>query len=247
MQTAQHAARFPLPVWKKLLFAALAVIGFFLLLEGLLVVSGVAPAGASSDPFAGFAGRSPLFVTAGDDRDGCRMQTSPSKLQWFNPQSFPCEKPPGTRRVFCLGGSTTYGRPYRDPTSFAGWLREFLAEVDPEISWEVINAGGVSYASYRVARIAEEIVHYEPDLVIIYTGHNEFLERRTYESLMRTPEPVREVGGWLSQLRTFSVLRSTLGGADEQPEPRDGAEEPLGRRGENHSRKHGRSRCLSPG
>lgn len=50
MQTAQHAARFPLPVWKKLLFAALAVIGFFLLLEGLLVVSGVAPAGASSDP-----------------------------------------------------------------------------------------------------------------------------------------------------------------------------------------------------
>ncbi|QDU35796.1 lipoprotein NlpI [Maioricimonas rarisocia] len=222
MQTAQRPARSTLPAWKKALFAASVLIGFFLLLEGALALWGVSSADESSDPFAGFAGRSRLFVPVDDDREGCLLQTSPRKLQWFNPQTFACEKPAGTKRIFCLGGSTTYGRPYRDPTSFAGWLREFLTVADPETNWEVINAGGVSYASYRIARIANEITNYEPDVVIVYTGHNEFLERRTYESLMQTPEPVREVGGWLSELRTFTVLKSVLApSASPQDSPSD--------------------------
>ncbi|MFG0333135.1 MAG: tetratricopeptide repeat protein, partial [Maioricimonas sp. JB049] len=210
MQTAQRPSRSAIPAWKKTLFAVLVVPGFFLLLEGALALWGISSADEAADPFAGFSGRSRLFVPIDNNPHGCRLQTSPRKLQWFNPQTFPCEKPAGTKRIFCLGGSTTYGRPYRDPTSFAGWLREFLAVADPEASWEVINAGGVSYASYRVARIANEIANYEPDVVIVYTGHNEFLERRTYESLIQTPGPVREVGGWLSELRTFTVLKSVL-------------------------------------
>ena len=45
---------------------------------------------------------------------------------------------PETYRIFCLGGSTTYGRPYNDTTSFAGWLRELLPVADPQRRWEVI-------------------------------------------------------------------------------------------------------------
>ena len=67
-----------------------------------------------------------------------------------------------------------------DSTSFCGWLREFLPLTDEDTEWEVINAGGVSYASYRVASLMEELTTYEPDLFIVYTGHNEFLEERTY-------------------------------------------------------------------
>ena len=37
------------------------------------------------------------------------------------------------------------------------------------------RSGGVSYASYRVAALMEELVRYEPDLFVIYSGHNEFL------------------------------------------------------------------------
>jgi hypothetical protein len=53
----------------------------------------------------------------------------------FNAQQFPREKAPRTTRIFCLGGSTTYGRPYDDTTSFAGWLRELLASATPATAW----------------------------------------------------------------------------------------------------------------
>ena len=50
----------------------------------------------------------------------------------------------------------------------------------------MINAGGISYASYRVAVVIKELARYEPDLFIIYTGHNEFLEERTYRTLIES-------------------------------------------------------------
>ena len=108
------------------------------------------------------------------------LVTAQNKRGYFNVQGFPQVKAPGTYRIFTLGGSTTYGRPYDDKTSFSGWLREFLPMADSQRNWEVINAGGISYASYRVAHLMEELVNYQPDLFIIYTGHNEFLEERTY-------------------------------------------------------------------
>src|SRR5258706_16184905 len=46
-----------------------------------------------------------------------------------------------------------------------------------------VNCGGVSYASYRLAPIVREVLNYQPDLVIVATGENEFLEDRTYHSV----------------------------------------------------------------
>ena len=83
-----------------------------------------------------------------------------------------------------MGGSTTFGRPYDDATSFCGWLRELLPELEPAHEWEVVNAGGVSYASYRVSLLMEELVKYDPDIFVIYSGQNEFLEDRTYRDII---------------------------------------------------------------
>ena len=77
--------------------------------------------------------------------------------RFFNKQQFDRKKDKGVTRVFCLGGSTTFGRPYDDLTSFCGWLRELLPVADPSRKWELINAGGISYASYRVAALMEEL------------------------------------------------------------------------------------------
>ena len=109
-------------------------------------------------------------------------------------------KPPGTYRIVCLGGSATYGRPFFDHTSFAGWLRAFLPKADPSRNWEVINAGAISYASYRVKGLMAELARYEPDLFIAYMGHNEFLERRTYAGVFETPGLVRDAAGLASRL-----------------------------------------------
>ncbi len=117
----------------------------------------------------------------------------------------------GATRIFCLGGSTTFGRPYDDTTSFAGWLREFAAAADSEGNYEIINAGGVSYASCRVARLVEELVGDEPNLFICYTGHNEFIEHRTYRDIHATPELVRNTGSLLSRTRVYSTVRRLYG------------------------------------
>ncbi|UCD56338.1 MAG: tetratricopeptide repeat protein [Candidatus Hydrogenedentota bacterium] len=109
-----------------------------------------------------------------------------------------------------MGGSTTFGRPYDDTTSFCGWLRAMLPKADPSRSWEVINAGGVSYASYRMAALMEELIRYKPDLFIIYSGHNEFLERRTYSRIIETPEAIRGLGAMASRTRIYTVIESAV-------------------------------------
>ena len=43
---------------------------------------------------------------------------------------FRTRQPSGTVRIFCMGGSTTYGHPYDDKTSFCGWLRAMLPGAD---------------------------------------------------------------------------------------------------------------------
>ena len=193
-----------LPPHKKVLFAAVAASAFFLLLEFGLWAAGIEPLVRHSDPYVGFASSIPLFVEDADG-GGTHLVTAPNRTRWFNRQRFPKSKPASSYRIFTLGGSTTYGRPYSDSVSFSGWLREILAAADPSKQWEVINAGGISYASYRVAVVMEELAQYDPDLFIIYTGHNEFLERRTYPDAVETPRALTEAAGALSHTRVFAA------------------------------------------
>lgn len=198
------------PLWQAVLLSLVAPVIFFLLLEGCLALFGVKPALQSEDPFVGFASNVPLFVPAKGFEGRQIMTTAPSRMTYFNKQEFTSIKSPGTYRIFSMGGSTTYGRPYDDSTSFSGWLRELLPTVDTSKEWEVINAGGISYASYRVAHLMEELINYQPDLFIIYTGHNEFLEERTYRQIKEIPSAVKRVASVLARTRTWSAMETSL-------------------------------------
>jgi tetratricopeptide (TPR) repeat protein len=214
---AKRAPRASLPVWKKGLFATLTLVLFFVAMETVLWGVGVRPLAVETDPFVGFSARLPLYVS--DSSAGeLMMVTAENKQGLFNVQRFSRRKPSGVRRVFCLGGSTTFGHPYDDRASFAAWLRELLSCDGGAGKWEIINAGGISYASYRVAALMQELIQYEPDLFIIYTGHNEFLERRTYRNFFELPPLLRDTSALLSRTRTYTLLRRVLV-ADN---PRDG-------------------------
>ncbi len=191
---------------KNILLGCVVALVFFGLIELVLMATGVTPLYKRTDPAVGFSGYAPLFQKHATPGGELVYNTSPNKTQWFNMQSFPVVKGDGVTRIFCLGGSTTYGRPYDDRTSFCGWLRLFLPEVDPSRQWEVINAGGISYASYRVARLMEELAEYEPDLFVVYSGHNEFLESRTYGKLLKVPEFLRSLTVQASRTRLYTVL-----------------------------------------
>lgn len=130
------------------------------------------------DPFAGFSRHAPLF----ESHDGI-LRTARARAPFVATQEFPVAKPPGSRRIFCFGGSTVYGHPYLGDTAFPKWLELELAGSDPKGVWQAINCGGISYASYRIVPLVREVLQYQPDLIIVATGHNEFLEDRTYHAV----------------------------------------------------------------
>lgn len=201
---------------KKAVFAAIALTAFAILLEIALGVAGVRPLYLTQDPFVGFQPGVPLFV-----RDGDFYCTNPSKTCYFNVQRFPATKGASTYRVFCLGGSTTFGHPYDYRTSLSNWLGERLRDAEPDRQWEVINCGGISYAGYRVCLLMQELVQYQPDLFVILTGHNEFLEQRTYGELRDRNWAARALGSLVVRTRTGSVIASLAGA---RPSPPDGQE-----------------------
>jgi len=192
------------------LFTVIIVVAFFGALEAVLAVAGVRPLILTEDPFVGFADNVPQFVP--DTRpDGTPiLRTARNKRVLFNYQEFPLKKADNSYRIFCMGGSTTYGRPYFDDVSFCGWLRAYLQAADPTRNWEVINAGGVSFASYRVTRLMNELKQYQPDLFIVYSGQNEFLEQRSYGGLIDQPDWLINLNATLSGTRVYTALEELL-------------------------------------
>ncbi len=192
-------------VVKDMALGLVVCVCFFVILEAGLRVGGVGRKDPTHDPFVGFSAVKPLFVV----RDGI-ASTSPARLQYFNAVSFAAIKPQNTVRVFSFGGSTTYGRPFDGRTSFSRWMQDLLSAGDPSRKYEVINAGGISYASYRIVPLIKEALSYSPDLIVVYTGHNEFLERRTYASLFQQGGTLIRVRSFVEDLRLYQVLKRIL-------------------------------------
>ena len=69
-------------------------------------------------------------------------------------------------RIFCLGGSTTRG-------PFPTLLQELLKRSKVDKTVEVVNLGIDTFNSYQVLDIAKKLPQYDPDLLILYMGHNE--------------------------------------------------------------------------
>ena len=87
---------------------------------------------------------------------------------------FEMVKSDSTIRIFCLGESTMAGFPYDFNATAPGFLRDRLRMRFPGRKIEVINLGLSASSSYIVFDFVEELLPYQPDLFIIYLGHNEF-------------------------------------------------------------------------
>ena len=186
-----------------------AAIGFglvpFLLFEISLRILGIGAINETLDPFIAINHPVSLFEL---NAEQTQYHTVAARKRYFQDASFSKNKTDDTFRIFCLGGSTVQGRPFAVETAFTSWLKLQLEVADPNRKWEIVNCGGVSYASYRLLPILTEVMNYEPDLVVIYTGHNEFLEDRTYAHL-------RDPSGWQSisqhavrNIRTIHLVRA---------------------------------------
>lgn len=154
-----------------------------------------------NDPFVGFTALEPLFaLNAHTDKYEIRKE----RTDYFRHDSFQHIKRSNTYRIFVFGGSTVQGRPYAHETAFPKWIQLNLEAAFPDKHFEVVNCGGVSYASYRLIPIMEECLAYDPDLIILCTGQNEFLEARTYGALKSLAKPF---GGTAKVVRTLATYK----------------------------------------
>ena len=155
---------------------------------------------ASENPFIEATHIVPVFERDANGRNYVR-----TPHHWIsNTQRFAASKSKKTFRVFCLGGSAAAGWPHDERDSYPALLARKLRAVLPGREIEVVNAAGHTYASYRVKIVFDEIVEYEPDVIAIYTGNNEFLERVVYRTQPLTGSSSSSV---FSKLATVRLAR----------------------------------------
>lgn len=93
----------------------------------------------------------------------------------MEPHFFLRDKPDNGYRIFVQGGSTAAGYPYGLGASLAGMLEGRIRASQPTRYVEVINTAMSAVNSYTLLDFADEIIAQNPDAVLIYAGHNEYL------------------------------------------------------------------------
>jgi tetratricopeptide (TPR) repeat protein len=166
-----------------------------------------------ADPYVHLRGRTSIIEEV-EDATGARfVQVTHPEAYAARNTRFPVKKPSGTRRIFFLGGSASAGWPHPPGQIYSAYLGRALREAHPSHRFELTNLSAHAHASYRVRMIFDDVIGYSPDLVVIYTGNNDFLERRSYgiDSPLR-----RRVEAWARSLRVvlwLSRLAGEIGGA----------------------------------
>ncbi len=176
----------------------------FVLIECVLRLTGLGIPTSYQEPFVGFSQSFPLFEL---DAPAGEFRTARHHHYFFGLQHFPAKKKATTFRAFCLGGSTVLGHPYNTETALPRWLEIELAGCDPSHRYEVVNCGGMSYASYRLVPILQEVFDYDPDLIVVMTGHNEFLEERTYHAVKQRTAARAWIDDRFSSFRIVTLAR----------------------------------------
>ncbi len=196
----------PIAFWKKILFGLIICVVFFGLLELVLWSLGAETQIEKEDPFRGFSHLVKVF-----ERQGNRYKTRyVSAHRTFTEQSFRVDKPENGFRIFSLGGSSSYGYPWGAEVAFTEILGELIALEHPNLEVEAVNASGISYAMHRLNIVADELLKYDPDLFVIYSGHNEFIEPAFFESLKTRGTARAGLEYLLAHSRIYSLARSVV-------------------------------------
>ena len=157
---------------KRLLRGVLLLIPilFFILLELILRISSY----GTEIPLFNTLSSKPNNYTANPKLGQRYFLTRNVGAEVSQAEVFLKKKPPTGVRIFTLGGSTTAGFPYEYNARFPSILKVILKAYYPNKHIEVINLAMPAVSSYAVRDIALELADYAPDLILIYSGHNEF-------------------------------------------------------------------------
>jgi tetratricopeptide (TPR) repeat protein len=155
-------------VWLKTVSLLLPFLVLFLLETGLRIFH----YGYDTSLFMGYP-RDQRYLVLNPNASK-KYFTDPAMAPTGNSEPFKKVKDENTCRIFVLGESTTIGYPYFHNGSFHRWLQYRLTRTFPGRQFEIINLSVTAVNSYTVLGFAKELVDYQPDAVLIYSGHNEY-------------------------------------------------------------------------
>lgn len=130
------------------------------------------------------------------DKRALCYKVNPLKEGIFIDQEFPVKK--DAYRIFILGGSSVNYLGNFDA------LKKKLELKRPHKKIEIINAGGLSYGTNRLLLVLEEILEYRPDLIVLYSGHNEFEEE--YLKMEKRRTVFTRLNDFLLHFRVYQAL-----------------------------------------
>ena len=166
-----------------------------LFLGGLELILRVVGFGGSYPLFRDFEGL-PGFRVASDQVMNRYVYGGDQPLAYIDPFLFSAKKSTGTTRIVVQGGSSAAGFPYGRWAGLAGMLDARLEARAPAQRVEVIGTAMAAVNSYTLLDLADEIIEVEPDAVLIYAGHNEYLGVMGVGSAFGAIQP-----GWIARTR----------------------------------------------
>ena len=200
--------------------------GYLARVEVVLVAVGVETMLAERDPFRGFSESVRVYEHVKDR--GVYRTHARALVHSFNYQEFRAQKPENGFRIFALGGSSTFGFPWGAGVAFPRPLGDALQAAWPDRTVESINAGAMSYGSHRLRILVHELLAYDPDVLGVYGGHNEFVEQRFYRDVLGRRAGLDAVRRLLYRWRLYSVLTRVYERAGSEPSPPEPGERTTG-------------------
>jgi len=153
-----------------------------LVIEGVLWAAGVGAASSRTELSRGFDADAVYIVPAEGGGWHTRMGAGTYTENVIPPRS-------DLTRVILFGGSNTAGFPRRK-------LEDYLNAGLERRQYEVINLGRPGYGSERVSILFDQaLLLLDPDIVVLYLGHNEFVEGSFTIDIERSSG-----GGWIDAI-----------------------------------------------
>lgn len=126
-------------------------------------------------------------------------------------------KKPDAFRIFILGESSAAGYPYLPIGSFSRYLQTRLELLYPNATIEVVNISMTAINSYALRDMFAGVLEQKPDLILFYSGHNEYygaLGIGSMESL-GTNRTIVNITLYLNRFKTVELLRNIIKAASK--------------------------------
>jgi lysophospholipase L1-like esterase len=126
----------------------------------------------------------------------------------FRGDEFEYKKSPRTKRIVCIGDSSTFGFFVNNFDTYPKRLNNILQTQTVEKNAEVINGGILAYSSFQGIKFFEESVRpLKPDILVMAYGFNDSYENQTKDNRIELEtESTSKIKRCLENFATYRLL-----------------------------------------